>query len=302
MTVQLKPSEPAISLVEYPESDGRPMAETDLHRDLMFYVIHLLRRYFAGQQVYVSGNLLLYYQEGNPRKSVAPDCFVVWGVAPHRRNIYKLWEEGQGPKVVFEVTSKTTQREDQLHKMGLYARLGVEEYYLYDPTADYLDPPLLGYQQAGGGFVPMPPQNQELVLGGLTFPPEPGEPPEYISPLLGLRLALDEENVLRFFDLETGQRLLTDEEARAEAEVQTRLAEARVDYAVERAEVAEERAVTAEERAMTAEERAMTAEERAMTAEERAMTAEERAERAEAESVRLRAELARLRGQDVTRP
>ncbi len=222
MTLQLKPIKPAASAVEYPEADGRPMAETDLHRDLMFYVIHLLRRYFTGQQVYVSGNLLLYYEEGNPRKSVAPDCFVVWGVAPHRRNIYKLWEEGQGPKVVFEVTSKTTQREDQLHKMGIYARLGVEEYYLYDPTADYLDPPLLGYLQAGGGFVPMQPQNQELVLGGLAFPPEPGEPPEYVSPLLGLRQ-------------ETGQRLLTDEEARQQAEAHARLAEERVVYAEERA-------------------------------------------------------------------
>lgn len=275
MTLLLKPIQSATDTVDYPEADGRPMAESDLHRDLMFYVINLLRRYFTGQQVYVSGNLLLYFEEGNPRKSVAPDCFVVWGVAPHRRNIYKLWQEGQGPKVVFEVTSKTTQREDQLHKMGIYARLGVVEYYLYDPTADYLDPPLLGYQQAGGGFVPMQPQNQELVLGGLAFPPEPGEPPEYVSPLLGLRLALDEDNVLRFYDLETGQRLLTDDEARLVAEAQVRLAE---------------------ERAVYAEERADTAEERAMTAEERVMTAEERAEQAEAENVRLREELARLRG------
>jgi hypothetical protein len=137
------------------------------------------------------------------------------------------------------VTSKTTQREDQLHKMGLYARLGVEEYYLYDPTTDYLDPPLLGYQRAGGGFVPMQPQNQELVLGGLAFPPEPGEPPEYVSPLLGLRLALDEDNVLRFYDQETGQLLLTDDEARQAAEAQVRSAE--------------ERAMTAEERAAQAE-------------------------------------------------
>jgi hypothetical protein len=157
----------------------------------------------------------------------------------------------------------------------------VEEYYLYDPTADYLDPALLGYQRAGGGFIPMQPQNQDLVLGGLTFPPEPGEPPEYISPLLGLRLALDEDNVLRFYEMETGLRLLTDEEARQQAEAQVHLAEERVVYA--------------EERAMTAEERAMTAEERAMTAEERAMTAEQRAAQVEAENARLREELARLR-------
>jgi Uma2 family endonuclease len=274
MTFQLKPINATTDTVEYPEADGRPMAESDLHRDLMVYIINLLRRYFAGQRVYVSGNLLLYYEEGNPRKSVAPDCFVVWGVEPHRRNVYKLWEEGQGPKVVFEVTSKTTRREDQRAKMWLYAQLGVQEYYLYDPTADYLDPPLVGYQLVGGGYVPMQPQNQELMLGEMAFTPEAGEPPEYVSPLLGLRLALDEHNNLRFYDPENGQRLLTDEEARQQAEARVRLSEQRVVYA---------------------EERATTAEERALTAEERALTAEERAALVEAENARLREELARLR-------
>ncbi|WP_343423473.1 hypothetical protein [Candidatus Amarolinea dominans] len=70
----------------YPESDGKPMAESDLHREIMFWIIHLLQRFFAGQRVYVSGNLLIYYEQGNPRKSVAPDCFVVWG-----------WKRGCGP-------------------------------------------------------------------------------------------------------------------------------------------------------------------------------------------------------------
>jgi hypothetical protein len=151
----------------------------------------------------------------------------------------------------------------------------VEEYYLYDPTADYLDPPLLGYLRAGGGFVPMQPQNQELVLGGLAFPPEPGEPPEYVSPLLRLRLALDEHNVLRFYDVETGQRLSTDEEARQDAEVQAQLAE---------------------NEARLAEEQLRLAEQRADYAVAQAATAEERAAQAEAENARLREELARLRG------
>ncbi|HSN78415.1 MAG TPA: Uma2 family endonuclease [Anaerolineae bacterium] len=289
MTLQLKPIKAATDAVEYPQADGKPMAESDLHRDLMVYVINLLRRYFTGQQVYVSGNLLLYYEEGNPRKSVAPDCFVVFGVAPHRRNIYKLWEEGQGPKVVFEVTSKTTRREDQVGKMRLYAQLGVQEYYLYDPTADYLDPPLVAYQLIGGGYAPMQPQNQELLLGELAFTPEAGEPPEYVSPLLGLRLALDEHNVLRFYDIETGQRLLTDEEARQEAEAQARLAK-------NQALLAEEQARLAENQAQLAENQARLAEQRADYAVAQAATAEERAAQAEAENVRLREELVRLRG------
>lgn len=225
MIVQLQRPGITPGEIYYPETDGKPMAESDLHRDIMFYIIYLLQRFFAGQRVYVSGNLLLYYEEGNPRKSVAPDCFVVWNVDPHRRNIYKLWEEGQGPKVVFEVTSKSTRREDYGSKMRLYAELGVEEYYLYDPTAEYLDPPLAGFQLVGGGYVPMKPENEEVMLGELAFVPTVGESPEYVSSRLGLRLALNEENLLQFFDAAGGQRILTDQEARQQAEEAQRQAE-----------------------------------------------------------------------------
>lgn len=276
MTVQFQPQQTVADTAFYPDTDGKPMAESDLHREIMFTIIHLLQRHFAGQRVYVSGNLLLYYEQGNPRKSVAPDCFIVWDVEPRRRRIYKLWEEGKAPQVVFEVSSKNTQREDFGSKMRLYAQLGVAEYFLYDPTSEYLDPPLAGFRLVGGGYVPMQPQNEEVRLGELAFVPGAGEPPEYVSPLLGLRLALDEDGRLHFYDQATGERLLNDEEARERAEMLAR---------------------TADVRALQAEERASTAEERASTAEERASTAEEHALQVEAENARLREELARLRGQ-----
>jgi Uma2 family endonuclease len=226
MTVQLKPPKPDRDTTIYPESDGKPMAESDLHREIMVYIIHLLQRWLRGQQVYVSGNLLLYYEQGNPRKVVAPDCFVVWGVAPQRRLIYKLWEEGKTPGVVFEVTSKSTKREDWVTKMALYARLGVQEYYLYDPTGDYLRPTLQAFQLHGKDYLPMPPANQDVQLGELSLAPAADEPPEYVSPLLGLRLAVSDTGWLEFYDEATGQRLLNDEEARLRAEDERTEAEA----------------------------------------------------------------------------
>jgi hypothetical protein len=149
---------------------------------------------------------------------VAPDCFVVWGVAPQRRLIYKLWEEGKAPGVVFEVTSKSTKREDWVTKMALYARLGVQEYYLYDPTGDYLRPTLQAFQLQGKDYLPMSPANQDVQLGELSLAPAADEPPEYVSPLLGLRLAVSDTGWLEFYDEATGQRLLNDEEARLRAE------------------------------------------------------------------------------------
>ena len=66
----------------YPESDGKPMAESDVHRDWMVCIISRLQRFYAGKRVYISGNLLVYYVEGNPRKSFAPDVFAVTVVVP----------------------------------------------------------------------------------------------------------------------------------------------------------------------------------------------------------------------------
>lgn len=244
------------------------MAESDLHRGVMFAIIRILQRFFTGRPVYVSGNLLIYYEEGNPYKSVAPDCFVVREIEPHLRDVYKIWEEGKGPEVVFEVSSKTTRRVDFGKKMRLYAELGVQEYFIYDPTSEYLDPPLVAYELVGGGYIPMKPIKEEILIGDLAFVPGQMETPEYSSPILGLRLTLDEQNHLQFYDPATNQRLLEDTEALALAETLAKDAELRAE----------------EERLRAEEER------------QHAKVERQRAEQAEAENERLRAELARLRG------
>ena len=96
MTIDVQERPKRRTEIHYPESDGNPMAETDLHQDLMYHVIHTLQAFLAGEQAYVSGNLLVYYEKGNPRRSVAPDAFVVFGVEQRRKRTYKIWEEGEG--------------------------------------------------------------------------------------------------------------------------------------------------------------------------------------------------------------
>jgi Uma2 family endonuclease len=143
--------------IEYPESDGLPMGETDLHQWWMIHIKDLLRRRYEGQRVYVSSNLLIYPEEGNNLRHVAPDCFVVLDCEPGFRRTYKLWEEGKPPDVVFEVTSNSTRRQDEDDNPSLYAEMGVREYFLYDPTADYLDPPLQGFCFTKGRATPIRP-------------------------------------------------------------------------------------------------------------------------------------------------
>src|SRR5262249_8838750 len=144
---------------DYPTSDGKPMAETDVHRQDMMDLIETLQVHFADDPAaYVSGDLLLFYEEGNRRKHVAPDVFVVRGVPKRQRLNYLLWREGKGPDVVIELTSKTTRREDQTKKLALYRDvLKVPEYFLFDPFEDYLKPPFQGHRLVEAGYEPIGP-------------------------------------------------------------------------------------------------------------------------------------------------
>jgi Uma2 family endonuclease len=146
------------------------MAETDLHRILMTVLIQTLEAYYASNpRVYVSGNLLIFYERGNRRRHVSPDVFVVKGIPKHPRDNYLLWQEGKGPDMVIELTSRTTREEDLETKYELYQeRLEVKEYFLFDPREEYLDPALEGYRLRQGGYRLIRPVNGRLpsqVLG-----------------------------------------------------------------------------------------------------------------------------------------
>jgi len=136
--------------IEYPESDGKPMGETDLHRDWMFRLLEIFRQRYRDQRVYIASDLLVYYEEGSPSRFVVPDCFVVLDCEPGRRRTFQTWKENRVPEVVFEVTSRGTSSTDIVDKPVIYERMGVQEYFLYDPTASYLEPPLQGYRMTGG--------------------------------------------------------------------------------------------------------------------------------------------------------
>ncbi len=149
------PSRPPRRVV-YPTSDEKPMAETDKHAELMMYARQALKTYFNDRpDVYVSGNNFVFYEEGNPKARVSPDAYVVFGSMPELRDSYMAWkEDGRLPDVVFEFTSRKTQREDTDSELPLYERvLRVPEYFLFDPTGDYLHPRLQGYRLTEGRYV-----------------------------------------------------------------------------------------------------------------------------------------------------
>ena len=142
----------------YPDTDGQPMAASDLHLEILIRLLQVLRAYFSEMpEVYVSGDILTYYIEGNPRAVCAPDVLVTFGIGQKQRHTYKVWEEGKVPDFVMEFSSKTTYQNDLTDKMTLYARLGIPNYLLYDAEALYLPSPLMGFQLVKGVYVPIPP-------------------------------------------------------------------------------------------------------------------------------------------------
>lgn len=155
----------------YPTGDGRPVGETPAHRDNLLTLCDILERFYASDpMVYVSGNMFVYYVPGNRLKHVSPDVFVVKGVPKDKpRKAYYTWEEGKCPDVVIELTSASTKEEDVDDKKWIYRDImGVKEYFLFDPYAEYLDPSLHGFRLQEGEYVSIAPIDDRLpsdILG-----------------------------------------------------------------------------------------------------------------------------------------
>ena len=211
----------------YPSSDGLPLAENDWQLKAIHDAYGALNvRYLDRPDVYVSCDLLIYYEEGDPRKSVARDVFVVFGAAKRNRMIYKLWEEPKAPDFVLEVASKNTWREDLGRKRALYAQLGVREYWLFDPKEEYFDPELQGLGLRGRAYRPL----LARVENGARV---------IRSEVLGLDLRV-ENQTLRFRDFATGEQLRSHAEATtALANATTGLAEEKVARRIAEARIAE---------------------------------------------------------------
>src|SRR5215471_18920357 len=204
--------------IYYPESDGEPMAETGLHAQLMIDLRFALNRRFRDDpEVYIGINMLMYWVKGDNTRSKAPDVFAAFGVPkePQRRT-WKVWEEGKSPDVIFGISSLKTWREDIYEKWRIYERIGVREYFIFDPQYEYMPEPLMAWKLVDKQYVSQP------VNDGV-----------YCSDVLGLEL-VDTGETLRLRDPRSGQFLPTEEEeiaAHRKAEAERQKAEARAQQA-----------------------------------------------------------------------
>ena len=260
------------------------MADNTRQAQAMIEFGAMLKRHYRDRDdVFYAVDLLVYYSEPDPEAKVAPDALVALGLPAGDRDSYKVWVEGKVPDFVLEVASPSTAAKDRKEKKALYRRLGVGEYWLYDPTGGLHKPRLRGFRLTAAG------RYAELV--GRRGP---GKALAFASPCLGLELHFDGER-LRMWDPAEGTYILSILELdaawrealeRLEAEAEARQAAeqlAAIETQARRKETqarrkAEQRAQT-EALARGEEARArQAAESRAQVAEDRAREAEERSQ------------------------
>ena len=149
-----------ISDIFYPETDGMPLPDGLFQSPLYARIMEMLRTFFKDlADCEVNGDIFIYYIEGDNRRTVAPDCFVVFGLsdaALHSlevRNTYVLHEVGKMPDFVLEIGSPSTGHVDTGSKRDLYADLEVPEYWRYDATGgDFYGEALVGERLVDGEY------------------------------------------------------------------------------------------------------------------------------------------------------
>ena len=187
-----------IDTIFYPSSDGEPVAETYDHLYAILTTLEVLKQYLSDRRATVLGDQFMYYARGFPKLRVAPDVMVIFDVEPGGRDNYKIWEEGQTPQVIFEMTSPGTREEDIVRKKDLYEGLQVLEYWLFDPKGEWIEEKLRGYRLQGGTYIPIT---------------------DFRSQPLQLRLQV-EDKLIGFYREDTGEKLLIPQELSAALKIE----------------------------------------------------------------------------------
>ena len=229
--------------IEYPDSDGHFLPENPLQSNAIVELRNSLKQHFHGvPNVVLEGDMFMYYAQGEADKRrvrgrrvgkyVAPDVFVVLDHRPRKRSTYKLWEEGKPPDFAVEVISPSSELRNRRDKKALYARIGVQEYFLFQPDVQRSEPRLVGYTLRGGKYRELGP---DAALPGAG---------SVLSEVLGVSFRPEGE-LLRVRDLGSGKDYPWLEEWRPEREAK----EAALVRAEERADRERERADRERERA-----------------------------------------------------
>ncbi len=125
-----------IDTTRYPVSET--VGEELLQRLIMELLRPLVERWLqeSGRRALVGADQFFYYEQFNPRKSVAPDIYVVEGVSPDAPvTAWKVWEHRVVPSFALEVVSGDRLK-DYVEAPKRHGELGTKELVVFDPHWD----------------------------------------------------------------------------------------------------------------------------------------------------------------------
>ena len=223
-----------------PSSEEEPVSQNTRQMVAITDGFNGLRLRWRGRRdVFVGADQLIHWDPDYDRRTntgngpMAPDVYVAFDVANRHHSSYVVWEEGKPPDFVLEVVSPSSRRRDKEEKRDAYARMGVPEFFIYDPE-DKSGPTLTGLELRNGRYEPLP---EETFADGVVG---------VRSNALGLCLCVKPtgteplDGSLRWYDPARGEFLPTlhESEARAAAS-DARAAESDARAAESEARVAE---------------------------------------------------------------
>ncbi len=201
--------------LEYDPDEPEPLPEAMEQEPIIQEILGIISSRFTDFGLrpdnFLSSNTILCYDPANLNVRVQPDIYLSFGVeqaAIRRRKLYLPWEAGKPPDLALEVASESTSRQDIIAKPGIYAAVGIPEYWRFDPTGgDYHGEPMAGGLLVNGAY-----QSIELTT-------EPDGILKGYSPMLALSLAWD-EGWPRFYDPATATYLENWRQERAAREAE----------------------------------------------------------------------------------
>ena len=259
--------------IEYPDSDGEPMAENTVQYRWITTIQGNLDIIFKQDpDVFVAGDLFWYPVENDNKTRRAPDVLVAFGRPKGDRSAYLQWLEGGiAPQVVFEILSPSNRGPELALKFQFYETYGVEEYYIYDPDDNTLE----GWLRAEDTLRQIPAMNG------------------WSSPRLRVRFELA-DGQLRLYRPD-GQPFFTMIELDSQTEVQRRRADAQQREAEEQRRRADEQQRRADAEQREAEEQRRRADAQQREAEEQRRRADEQRRQTEEQSRRAERLAAQLK-------
>ena len=120
---------------EYPETDAKGEHETQRYISELVRALAVALFAQRGRVAHVGANQFIYFAQGDPTKTRAPDVYVIEGLPQDHpdQGAWKTWE-GHVPAFALEVVSSRW-RKDYDDAPPDYDAMGTQELVLFDPGA-----------------------------------------------------------------------------------------------------------------------------------------------------------------------